>query len=185
MIREALVEARTELEALRTREAELEPADHRCGDCPRPESSSSMLGERRMTLHDALARVLRESGNEGLTARELADAVNRRGLYQKRDGSPVEVNQVQARVNNYGSIFEKDGSVVRLLEESTMLSKTPQGFTIFRDDDDAFFEWLEEHPDGYFVNTARNPKPSYLVLHQRRSARTSLAGNHSIGQRTT
>ena len=137
-----------------------------------------------MTLHDALARVLRESGNEGLTARELADAVNRRGLYQKRDGSPVEVNQVQARVNNYGSIFEKDGSVVRLLEESTMLGKTPQGFTIFRDDDDAFFEWLEEHPDGYFVNTARNPKPSYLVLHSPECPHFT-GGKSLIGQRTT
>ena len=47
-----------------------------------------------------------------------------------------------------------------------MLSNTPQGFMIFRDDEDAFFEWLEEHPDGYFVNTERNPKPNYLVLHK-------------------
>jgi HB1, ASXL, restriction endonuclease HTH domain len=165
MIREALVEARTELEALQTREAQLarQIAD---AEAALGESPVSTLGERKMTLHDALAHVLREGGNEGLTARELADAVNRRGLYHKRDGSPVEVNQVQARVNNYGSIFEKDGPAIRLLEESTMLSTTPQGFTIFRDDDDAFFDWLEEHPDGYFVNTERNPKPSYLVLHK-------------------
>jgi hypothetical protein len=26
--------------------------------------------------------------------------------------------------------------------------------------------WLEGHPDGYFVNTERNLKPNYLVLHR-------------------
>ena len=164
MIQEALVEARTELQALQAREAELEQqiahAEAVLGEGP-----ASIPRERKMTLHDALALVLREGGNKGLTARELADAVNRHGLYHKRDGSPVEVNQVQARVNNYGSMFEKDGPAIRLQEESPMLSNTPQGFTIFRDDDDAFFEWLEEHADGYFVNTERNPKPNYLVLH--------------------
>jgi hypothetical protein len=165
MIRGALVEARTELQALQAREAELERqiahAEAVLGEGP-----ATMPGERKMTLHDALARVLREGSSEGLTARELADAVNRRGLYQKRDGSPVEANHVQARVNNYGSMFAKDGPVIRLREESAMLSNTPPGFTVFRDDDRGFFDWLDQHPDGYFVNTERNPKPNYLVLHK-------------------
>jgi hypothetical protein len=42
-----------------------------------------------------------------MTARALADAVNGRGLYRKKDGSPVEINQVRARTNNYHDLFRK------------------------------------------------------------------------------
>lgn len=41
----------------------------------------------------------------------------------------------------------------------------PAGITCFRDDDQGFFTWLEDNPDGYFINSERNPKPRYLVLH--------------------
>jgi hypothetical protein len=37
-------------------------------------------------------------------------------LYRKRDGSPVEVDQVHARTNNYANLFEKNGSAIRLKE---------------------------------------------------------------------
>ena len=76
------------------------------------------------------------------------------------------MNQVQARVNNYDSVFEKNGSIIRLREDSAALSAAPASVTIFRDDDDGFFEWLEGNPDGYIVNTERNPKAHYLVLHR-------------------
>ena len=46
--------------------------------------------------------------------RELADEVNERSMYRKRDGSPVEANQVHARTKNYTALFEKDGSRIRL-----------------------------------------------------------------------
>ena len=68
----------------------------------------------RLTLHDALALVLRENGNQWMTAGELADAINTRGLYSKRDGRPVEINQVHARTKNYPHIFEKQRSRIRL-----------------------------------------------------------------------
>jgi hypothetical protein len=165
MIRAALVDARAELEAVRSREAELQ-RQITDAEAVLAGTGSEAASAEKMTLHDALAVVLRERGNAGLTARDLAEAVNQRGLYRKRDGSPVEANQVQARVNNYSSVFEKDGPVIRLREESAMLAATPPSFTIIRDDDEAFFEWLAEHPDGYFINTERNPKPSYLVLHK-------------------
>jgi hypothetical protein len=165
MIREALADARNELAALRSREAELEEqiaqAEIALGKAP----SSPAEGET-MTLHEALALVLRESDNKGLTARDLADAVNRRGLYRKRDGSPVEANQIQARATNYATVFVKNGPIIRLREESPMLTNTPPDFTTYRDDDDAFFDWLESNPEGFFVNTERDPKPSYLVLHR-------------------
>jgi len=28
---------------------------------------------------------------------------------------------------------------------------------VFDDDDGAFFDWLDRNPDGYFLNTSRNP----------------------------
>jgi len=71
-------------------------------------------GARGPTLHDALAQVLREHGNDWRTARELADEVNERSMYRKRDGSPVEANQVHARTKSYTDLFEKDGSRIRL-----------------------------------------------------------------------
>jgi hypothetical protein len=70
--------------------------------------------ERSLTLHDALAQILREHGNAWMAARELVDEVNARRLYRKRDGSAVELNQIHARTKNYGEMFEKEGSRIRL-----------------------------------------------------------------------
>ena len=86
------------------------------------------------------ARVRRGRGS--VPARALADAVNARGLYRKRDGSPVEVNQVHARTNNYQDLFEKNGSLICLRTESRMLADHPQAITVFKDDDRGFFDWL-------------------------------------------
>ena len=69
-----------------------------------------------MTLHEAIAFLLEESANRWLTTKELLTAINKRGLYRKRDGSPVEINQIHARINNYSQLFEKDGPRVRLIE---------------------------------------------------------------------
>src|SRR5436190_183406 len=88
----------------------------------------------------------------------LVDARAERELYRKRDGSPVELNQVHARANNYPSLFEKDGAKIRLREESPMLTTHPQSVTVFRDDDDGFFDWLDANPNGYFINSERSPK---------------------------
>ncbi len=36
----------------------------------------------------------------------------------------------------------------------------------FIDDDNGFATWLETHPDGYVLNTYRNPSANYLMLHR-------------------
>jgi hypothetical protein len=163
MIEAALHEARTELADLDARRAELvaliTQAEAALGGPP-PAAAPGM------TLHEALALILRENNNQPMTVRQLTDAVNERGLYRKRDGSPVEVNQVHARTSNYEALFEKDGPLIRLREESPMISTRPPGIELFKDDDDGFFEWLQDNPDGYFINSERNPKPTYLVLHR-------------------
>jgi HB1, ASXL, restriction endonuclease HTH domain len=164
MIEAAIDEARTELAALDDRRAELEgliaQAEAVLGGPRQP------AAQPPMTLHEALALILRENDNQPMTVRQLADAVNERGLYRKRDGSPVEVNQVHARTSNYEALFDKDGPVVTLREESPLVSSRPPGIELFRDDDDGFLGWLQDNPDGYFLNSERNPKPTYLVLHR-------------------
>ncbi len=60
--------------------------------------------------------VLREHKNEWMTVREIADAINERSLYEKRDGSPVDSSQTHARASKYLAMFEKDGRRLRLTE---------------------------------------------------------------------
>jgi hypothetical protein len=71
----------------------------------------------RLTLHEAMRRVLLEEENAPMAARALADEVNRRDLYKKRDGTPVEINQIHARVNNYPQIFKKGEGGIYLAEQ--------------------------------------------------------------------
>ncbi len=42
--------------------------------------------------------------------------VNRRGRYEKRDGSAVTAFQVHGRTRQYSRMFERDGSRARLAE---------------------------------------------------------------------
>jgi hypothetical protein len=104
-IRDALAQAEGELEELTVRRAALEALIAR---------AKAALGERskqaegRRTLHQALELLLSENGNNWMTVSALAKAVNERGLYVKRDGSPVQVNQIHARTHNYEDRFEKD-----------------------------------------------------------------------------
>jgi hypothetical protein len=165
MIEEALADARTELDAMRARQAELEEQIARA-EAALGEATGQPRGAAAMTLHDALAEVLRTNGNDWMTVRELVAAVTEQGLYRKRDGGPVDVNQVHARTGNYSAVFEKNGGNIRLREESPMLAGHPQSVMVFRDDDAGFFSWLEQFPEGYFLNSERNPRPLYLVLHR-------------------
>jgi hypothetical protein len=181
MIEEALAEARTELAAVDVRRRELVEQIERAEAILRggPSSPAIPAAEAaQLTLHEALARVLEDAGNEWMTARELTDAVNRRGLYRKRDGSPVEVNQVHARTNNYTAVFEKSGSKIRLKEGTTVIATQTPNVVMFKDDDDAFFEWQDAHPEGEFINTERKPNPNYLVLH--RSGCPHFKGSESV-----
>ena len=71
----------------------------------------------RVTLHEELATILRARGNAWMSTKDLASEVNRRGRYEKRDGSAVTAFQVHGRTRQYSRIFERNGSRVRLAEE--------------------------------------------------------------------
>jgi hypothetical protein len=166
-LEQVLADARAELTSLRRRETELLQLIQRAeAALGRPVTAPASVPEDRLTLHEALVQVLRESDTEWMSVQELTHAVNARGLYSKRDGSPVELNQVHARTNNYKAVFEKDGSRIRLKEESSVLNALPGQIALFRDDDDGFFEWLDVHPNGFFLNCERTPTARYLVLHR-------------------
>lgn len=64
-----------------------------------------------LTLHEAIAVVLREGAK---TPRELADEINRRNLYRRKDGRPLPANQVSARIRAYGYLFVKKGKMIFL-----------------------------------------------------------------------
>jgi hypothetical protein len=127
-LRKALISARAELEAgLAEAQAELAQLERRrhellaliaqakaaVGEAPPSAPNSDPRGDH-LTLHDAIAKVLREHGNEPMTARDITNEVNERGLYCKRDGSAIELNQVHARTKNYDHMFEKAGSRISL-----------------------------------------------------------------------
>jgi hypothetical protein len=109
--------AEAELEALETRRLELLALIGQArAALGQPGVAEASVGGGRLTLHEALALVLRESEDEWMTVRELTDQVNARNLYQRRDGSPVEANQVHARTKKYPQ-FDKRGPRVRLLDD--------------------------------------------------------------------
>jgi len=70
-------------------------------------------GSLNVTLHEELVAILRERGT-AMTTRELAAEVNRRGHYEKGDGTPVTDYQIHGRTKNYPHLFDRDGTTVRL-----------------------------------------------------------------------
>jgi hypothetical protein len=114
-IESALDQARRELEEVRTRERELVRLIRRAEvtlDVLEP-GIETTDAPSDLTLHEAMQRVLTASGHP-MTARELADAINRQGLYQRRDGDPLDSGQVHARVHRYSKLFRSDRGQIDL-----------------------------------------------------------------------
>jgi hypothetical protein len=42
----------------------------------------------------------------------------------------------------------------------------PETIERFEHDDAGFFRWLDDHENGYFINSERTSKSTYLVLHR-------------------
>jgi len=66
-----------------------------------------------MFLHEAIGHVLRDKKNS-MTTQELADGINSRKLYIKKDGSKLERNQISARVSNHPELFVRVDGKIRL-----------------------------------------------------------------------
>lgn len=68
-----------------------------------------------MTLHEAIVIVLRNK-NQRMTTKQIANELNKLGLYTKRDGSPITDYQIHGRTKNYSHLFTRDKTIVGLVE---------------------------------------------------------------------
>lgn len=70
-----------------------------------------------MTLHEAIKTVLEEVG-KSLTPEEITAFINKKDLYQRKDGRPVSSNQIVARVSNHtDTFFNRKGKIYLLKED--------------------------------------------------------------------
>jgi 5-methylcytosine-specific restriction protein A len=65
-------------------------------------------------LHDEIRDILLEHGAREMTTNQIAEIVNGRGLYRKRDGTPVTAFQIHGRTRKRPELFDRDGSRVSL-----------------------------------------------------------------------
>jgi len=63
-----------------------------------------------MTLHEAIEKLLLQI-KRPLTAREIADELNKNKWYVKKDKSQIKSNQITARVDDHPELFDIDRSV--------------------------------------------------------------------------
>ncbi len=109
-VEQAVMRARSELEGLERRRRELlgevERAEAWLGiDDRGSPSTDENGGAGTMTLHAAMETVLREWGPTRIT--KLAEEIDRRSLYKRRDGKPAGAHQIHARIHNYPDTFER------------------------------------------------------------------------------
>jgi HB1, ASXL, restriction endonuclease HTH domain len=112
----ALQDARQDLADLREREREVVRLINRAEmalGLLEPDAEVPAPPSPELTLHEAMSQVLRERGT-AMTAREIAEEINRRGLYRKADGSLLDPGQVHARVHRYGHLFERRNRKIEL-----------------------------------------------------------------------
>ncbi|WP_208711891.1 winged helix-turn-helix domain-containing protein [Sinomonas sp. R1AF57] len=81
-------------------------------------------GGAKLTLHQAMRQVLRLAGRP-MTARELADAINGKGLYSRADGAPVPTSQIHARAKNYPDLFVKEEGRLSLASPEGSVAASP------------------------------------------------------------
>lgn len=99
----ALVDAEAELEACRRACSELEDL---VALGRRLVGTSTHGSPASMTLHEAMSTILADFPS-GLSAADLARRVNDRGLYRRRDGTPVEPVLIHARATQYAQRFDR------------------------------------------------------------------------------
>lgn len=67
----------------------------------------------RIYLHDEIAAILTANGNRWMTTHEIAERVNERNIYVRRNGQtlrghPKTSSEISARVNKRLCMFERD-----------------------------------------------------------------------------
>jgi len=79
----------------------------------RPAATMSAPSENSRTCADAIARVL-ETGAGGMRAADIAESINQRALYRRRDGRPLPAYQVGSIAHANPSRFRISAGVITL-----------------------------------------------------------------------
>jgi hypoxanthine-DNA glycosylase len=66
-----------------------------------------------MTLHSAIEVILKGK-NRAMTTQEIANELNEKGLYKKKDGTMITAFQIHGRTRKYPTLFDRNGSLVNL-----------------------------------------------------------------------
>jgi hypothetical protein len=75
-----------------------------------------------MTLHEAIIKVLQQKGRT-MSTQEIADELNKNGLYSKKDDSSISDFQIHGRTRKYPHLFNRDGIRVSLKSNATSPTK--------------------------------------------------------------
>lgn len=70
-----------------------------------------------MKLHEAIEQLLKQKGRP-MTTSEIANELNRNKWYTKKDKSPICNFQIHGRTHNYSHLFQRDGAMVSLIDQS-------------------------------------------------------------------
>ena len=79
-----------------------------------------------MKIEEAIVYVMVKR-NGGMTTDQIADAINRQGLHQRKDGQPVTSKQVYATICRFPEMFTKEAGRIMLMIKTQLLQsgKTP------------------------------------------------------------
>jgi signal transduction histidine kinase len=66
-----------------------------------------------MTLHEVIEQVLQTNGKPMSTS-EIAEIINNKHLYIRKDNIPIQATQIAARVGNYPNLFTRDNGKINL-----------------------------------------------------------------------
>ena len=66
-----------------------------------------------MKIEEAIVYVMVKR-NGGMTTDQIADAINRQGLHQRKDGQPVTSKQVYATICRFPEMFTKEADRIML-----------------------------------------------------------------------
>ncbi len=69
-----------------------------------------------MTLHAAIEKLLKFKGKP-MSIQEIADELNAKGWYQRKNGTKIQAVHIHGRTRNYKDTFIRKGSIVSLFGE--------------------------------------------------------------------
>ena len=71
-----------------------------------------------MTLHEAIEQVLQTNGKPMYTS-EIAEIINNKQLYIRKDNIRIQATQIAARIGNYPNLFTRDNGKINLVKNDS------------------------------------------------------------------